>query len=488
MYITKSNYIDYIQCRKLLWNRKNNKEIFPEISETKQAIFDQGNEVESYAQKLFPGGKEIKNNFQEGQQETKQHIENGEKILFQATAMVENLMVRSDILKYNEETKSWDIFEVKSSTEIKEEQHIPDLCFQKITLEKDGYKIGKTYLITVNSEYVRKGEIEPEKLFTINDISDQVENYRSTAEANIPKALKLITQAEDPTVEIGKQCKNPYECPLKNVCWNFLPEYSIYDLKKISESKIRTLKNLGILKITDIPDYFELTEAQTTQLQVAKTGTPIINKDTIADELNNLDYPLYFLDYETYNPAIPLFDGTRPYQQICFQYSLHVLKSQNSEVEHFEFLQTEQENPMKKLLSSLRQHIGETGSVIVWNRPFESGRNKEMAEQNPEHAAFLESLNNRMFDLMTIFRNRHYVHPQFRGSHSLKIVLPVLAPELSHSNLEEIQQGGIASLHWFKHVFKNSPEKDRTIKNLLEYCKLDTWAMVVIWKKLNELS
>lgn len=444
--------------------------------------------MESYAQKLFPDGKEIQNNFQEGRKETKQHMQNGEKELFQATAMAEKLLVRSDILKYNEKEKNWDIYEVKSSTEIKEDQHIPDLCFQKITFEKDDIKIGKTYLITINSEYVREGEIEPEKFLTLTDVSEQVENYRSTAEANIPKALQLIAQMENPSVEIGKHCKSPFECPLKNICWSFLPDYSIYDLKKLSDSKLQALKEMGILELTDIPDDFDLTDAQKDQLQVAKTKTPIINKDTIADEMNSLDYPLYFLDYETYNPAIPLFDGTKPYQQICFQYSLHVVRSKNSEAEHFEFLQTEKENPMKNLLASLRKNMGETGSVIVWNRPFESSRNKEMAEQNPEHADFLESINNRMFDLMTIFRNRHYVHPLFKGSHSLKKVLPVLAPELSHSNLEEIQQGGIASLHWFKHVFKNSPEKDRTIKNLLEYCKLDTWAMVMIWKKLNELS
>jgi len=484
--LSKSDYIRYIQCQKLLWIYKHNKELIPKPTELDQAVFDQGYEVENWARKIFGKGKEVKNNFQEGNKETKAYANKGEKLIFQATAMPNDLLARADILKYNTKTKNWDIYEVKSSTEVKEE-YVSDLCFQKITFERDGFKIGKTYLVHINSKYVRKGEIEPKKLFTIEDISDQVEDYRSTAEANIPKALKLISQSEEPSCEIGKQCKRPYECPLKDICWSFLPDYSIYNLQRINDSKLQTLKGMGIIEIKDIPDDFGLSESQLNQIQTAKTGKAIIDEEAVSTTLNSLEYPLYFLDYETYASAIPLFDSTRPYNNICFQYSLHVIDKPNGEVEHFEFLHTEHSNPVPKLLTSMQQHIGNTGSVVVWNKSFEMSRNEEMAKQYPKYANFLKSINSRVFDLMEIFRKQYYVHPDFKGSCSIKKVLPVLVPKLNHKNLEGIQEGGTASLYWFKHIFSNSAEKNKTIKNLLKYCDLDTLAMVEIFNALQNI-
>jgi len=481
--LTKSDYIKYIQCQKLLWLYKNKKNIFPEVSEVDQATFDQGYEVENWARKLFGKGKEVENFFQKGQAETKKYVADGEKVIFQATAMPKDLFVRADILKYNKKTKSWDIYEVKSSTEVKEE-HIPDMCFQKIAFERDGYEIGKTYLVHINNEYIKKGKIDPKKLLTIEDVSDQVENYRSTAEANIPKAIKLIVQTKEPIVEIGRHCKHPYECPLKELCWEKLPDYSIYSLGRINEKKLQALKDLKILKITDIPDDFELNEAQRNQVEVTKTRKPLIDKEAIKETLNTLEYPLYFLDYETYGGAIPTFDGTKPYQQVCFQYSLHIIRNQGAKIEHYEFLHTDQDNPMEKLLLSLVQHIGNTGSVIVWNKGFEMSRNEEMANQFPKYSKFLESVNNRVFDLMEIFKKQYYVHADFKGSCSIKKVLPVLIPELNYKNLEGIQEGTLASLYWYKHIHNNSPEKEKIIEQLLKYCELDTLAMVEIYKKL----
>jgi len=464
---------------------KNKKEIFPKPDELSQAVFDQGYEVESYAKKLFKGGVEVEGDLFKLKGITKKLISKGNKILFQATAMPKDLLAKADIFKYNTKTKGWDIYEVKSSTEEKEDVHIPDLCFQKIAFEKDGYKIGKTYLVHINSEYIRKGKIEPKKMFTIEDISDQVANYRSTAEANIPKALKLISQTKKPSCKIGRQCKHPYECALKDLCWSSLPEYSIYDLKRINEAKLQRLKDMKIIELTDIPDDFELSESQTNQIQVAKTGKTIIDKEAIDSTLDKLEYPLYFLDYETYASAVPLFDGTHPYQNVCFQYSLHVIKKPNGKLEHFEFLHTEHSNPIPKLLLNMQQHIGNTGSVIVWNKSFEMTRNEEMAKQYPKYAKFLKSVNSRVFDLMEIFSRQYYVHPGFKGSCSIKKVLPVLVPTLNHKNLHGIQEGGTASLYWFKHIYSDSHYKEKTIKNLLKYCELDTLAMVEIFNSLK---
>jgi hypothetical protein len=482
--LTKSDYLRYLQCPKYLWLHKNRKELEPEISETQQALFDQGYEVESYAQKLFPSGVEVNEFFKKGCIETQRLIQNKQEIIFQAHAMPSQLYAKADILHFNEDTNKWDLYEVKSSTEVKPE-HIPDIAFQKIAFERDGIMIGKTYLIHINKDFVREGEIDPKKLLKIKDLTQEAENLRQITETDIPKALAIIKQPQEVQIQIGKQCKNPYECPFKEHCWAFVPEFSIYDIQRITGKQLKALQSMNILKIEDVPDDFKFNEKQQNQVIATKTGKPIIDKDAIKAELAKLEYPLYFLDYETYAPAIPLFDGLKPYQQMPFQYSLHVVREQGSEAEHYEYLHKGKDNPIPALLKSMRANIGDTGSVIVWYKGFETGRNKEMAAMYSEYAGFLESINARVFDLMDIFKDQHYVDAGFKGSCSIKMVLPVLVPELSYSALEDVQEGGIASLYWFKHVYSDSAVRERVAENLLKYCELDTLAMVEVWRRLE---
>ena len=491
--------MNYLQCPKKLWLSKNRKDLKTAVDETQQAIFDQGFVVESYAHKLAlfksPASPAhhsdpavVKDWYSKGRAETQNYIRNNCTTIFQANAMPPDLYCKADILHLNPATNKWDLYEVKSSTQVKDE-HIPDLCFQKIALEKDGIPIDRTYLIHINNEYVRNGEIDPEKLLTIEDLTEQVENQRQITEANIPKALEIINLADENTqkvqIHIGKQCDKPYECPFKDYCWAYLPEYNIFDLQRITKKQINILQNLNIQKITDIPDNFTLNKKQQNQLIATKTGKDIIDNESITNTLNQLNYPLYFLDYETYGSAIPLFDGLRPYQQMTFQYSLHIIKGKDKTPEHYEYLHTDTDIPIPKLLSNLQQQIGPTGTIIVWNKSFEMTRNNEMAQQYPEYKDFLMSVNNRVYDLMEIFSKQYYISPGFKGSSSIKNVLPILAPHLSYKELEDIHEGGIASLYWYKHIYSNSPLKDRMIKNMLEYCKLDTLAMVEIWRKLR---
>jgi len=473
----------------LLWLSKFRKELAPPVTETTQAVFDQGYEVEDYAHKLpqFTSGKEVKGWYAKGREETQTLIQEGNKTIFQANALPskQNLYCKADILHFNDETKKWDIYEVKSATQVKDE-HIPDLAFQKIAFEKDGIPIDKTYLIHINKEYVRKGEIDPNQLLTIEDLTEEVENIKQITETQIPKALEIITLKEEVKKRIGKQCDNPYECPFKKYCWKNLPEYSIFDLQRITEEQLTTLQDMGVEKIADIPDDFDLNEKQENQVVAVKAERDFIDKQSIENTLKKLEYPLYFLDYETYAPAIPLFDGLKPYQQMCFQYSLHVIKSKGEKCEHYEYLHTGKDMPVEKLLSSLQQHIGDTGSVIVWYKAFEMERNEEMAELYPQYADFLRSVNNRVFDLMEIFSNQYYVSPKFKGSCSIKKVLPVVVPELSYSDLEDVQEGKTASLYWFKHIYGGSELKERIETNLLKYCELDTMAMVEVFNVLEQ--
>ena len=200
MILTKSDYLRYLQCQKCLWLSKHRKDLIEEVTETQQAVFDQGYEVENFARKLFKKGAEVEGFYDVAKEHTQELVDRGEKVIYQATALTEKLSAMADIFIFNTKSKKWDIYEVKSSTKVKDDVHIPDLCFQKIAFEEDGFEIGKTYLVLVNNDYVRKGKIEPKKFLKIEDISDDVENMRSTVEANILKALKFISQKEEPEV------------------------------------------------------------------------------------------------------------------------------------------------------------------------------------------------------------------------------------------------------------------------------------------------
>jgi hypothetical protein len=484
--LSKSDYLRYLQCPKYLWLNKNRKDLLPTISLSQDAIFEQGYEVEAYSHQLFAEGVEVKGNFDEARNHTMALIKEGRRVIFQATAFSKPILARVDILAFNPEEECWDIYEVKSTTEFKKE-HIPDIAFQKYAFELEGLTIGKCFLIHINKEYVRSGDIDPHNLLSIQELTNEVNQYYPLVEGEAKKALDWLNSETEPKKRIGKQCKKPYPCPFKSYCWKDVPEHSVFEVSRISEKKLEELLDQEVLKIKDIPDEFILTENQRLHVDAVKNGKSTINHDEIKRTLDELEYPLYFLDYESCSPAIPLFDGIRSFQQLCFQYSLHSLEEDGKILHHKEFLATSQENPIPELLKQLRMDIGPKGTVIVWFKPFEKGRNSEMAELYPEYADFLNDVNSRVFDLMDVFKNGHFVHPDFRGSNSIKKVLPVLAPEFSHKTLN-IQDGGTASATWFRMVHRDDKDlsSKETIKSLLEYCKLDTMAMVVIWKRLKE--
>lgn len=480
--LSKSDYLRYLQCKKCLWLYKHRKDLKPEPSASQEAIFEQGYEVENYARKLFPNGVEIEDVFSDGDKKTQELIKQGIEVIYQASVMAEGLWVMADIFVKNGD--KWDIYEVKSSSEVKKE-HIADLCFQKIAFEKGGLPIGDTYLIHINNKYVRNSEINSHELLAIENVTERVENLRSSVETDIPNAMELAEEPSEPTVRILQQCKKPYECPFIEYCFREIPDYSVYNISRIKENKLNDLLDMNIMEVHDVPDGFPLSTAQENQVLAAKKREPIIEPEQIKNILDSLPYPLYFLDYETIAPAIPIYAGTSPYQQVCFQYSLHVLRDRDSELEHYEYLGDGSGYPVPELLKNMNHDIEAGGTVIVWNKSFEMSRNKEMAIMHPEYADFLYSVNERVFDLMEIFSKQNYVHPEFKGRCSIKKVLPVLVPELSYKDLE-IQEGGSASLKWLNIARGQiaGEEKDQVLKNLLKYCELDTLAMVRIWEEL----
>ncbi|MEZ6255733.1 MAG: DUF2779 domain-containing protein [Patescibacteria group bacterium] len=468
--ITKTDFLVYLEAPRHFWALKNNKYDLT-LNDFDKHLIEQGYIVEEQA-KLFAQKYIL----------PKYSTKNSD-LTFQETFVDGEFEARTDILVKNEQTNKWDIYEIKSVTKPKPE-HYYDTTFQTIILEKH-LDIDKVFILHVNNDYIREGDFELDLFLTAEDVTEKVATLKEETQGKMQDCVFLLSTDN---YKLATECWKPKDCRCKDLCFPDLPEQSIYDLSRITEKKVLQLRDDDVLDIKDVPLDFKLTTNQQIQVEVARSNNPFIDKKAISEELEALEYPLYFLDYESYNPAIPIFDGYKPYQQMVFQYSLHVLNSPNENLEHYEFVAQDQIEPSKELLTHMKQNIGKKGSVIVWYKGFECGRNKEMAQLCPDFADFMEDINNRTYDLRDIFKKNYYVDPQFKGSNSIKDVLPVLVPELNYKNLN-IQNGAVAMISWHKMVYESSNDKEKKeiLDNLLTYCEQDTLAMVKIWEFLTSV-
>ena len=491
-YLSKSDFLKYQTCPGYLWLWKNKREVVPvEEGEDVERRIEQGIEVENLARELFPDGILVEDRLDKAKLKTEKLVDDGANTIFQATVITdEGLLAMADAIKRDESGDGWHIYEVKSTTEIKKE-HLMDATFQKVAFEQAGYKITDTNIVHLNKDYRKHGKIQPGGLFITESVKDKVAELEGDVKAMTLDAIEYIHKSDEPrTCSCNTKTKSGH-CPTFKHFHSEVPEYSVYNLTRISEKKVNSLLDMEVYHVSDVPDDFELTEKQRNQVTVAKIQRALIDHEQIRKELNSLKFPLYFLDYETVSTAVPLFDGTWPYQQVPFQYSLHVMKEPNGEVVHLEHLARKKDgHPIPGLLAQMKADIGPIGSVIVWNKGFEMGRNREMAKDYPKYKAFLEGVNERVYDLMEIFSKQYHVHPDYHGSVSIKYVLPVLVPELSYKNLEDIQNGGLATLRWYQSVATEMTEEKRNkiYQNLLTYCKLDTLAMVKIYEHLDTIT
>lgn len=491
MQISKSEYMLFLRHPAWLWLKKHDKEKLPPIDDDLQATFDAGFVFESYAEQLFSDPIKLGfNNFNEYRaltSRTKAAIESGAKTILQGRFEAGEITCICDVLVKTDD-KIFDLYEIKSSTSAKPE-HEQDLAFQVECIERSGYKVGKIFVVHVNSDYIRNGEVQADKLAKITEVTDQIKKLKESTCENIKKALEIANCKECPDISPAHAKLGAFGDWLgiyKTLA--DVDEYSIYHLCSPGADKIGKLEGMGIKDIASIPDDFSLNEKQRNQVKATKYDKVFIDKSYIKTFLNDLKFPLYFLDYETLSSCVPYFDGLGPYKQLPFQYSLHVLESPNGEVKHFEYLHCDNSNPVKSLSETLKSQIGSEGSVLVWFEGFEKSCNQLMGLMSPEYAEFYEELNDRVVDLMTPFSTCAYVHKDFFGSASIKKVLPVLIPELSYKDLN-IQAGGAAQRLWMEAVLdgKRQEEKDKILSDLKKYCELDTFAMVKIYQHLVEV-
>lgn len=482
LFITKSNFMSGLQCQKRLWLEVKEPNRATALAPAQQRIINQGNEVGHYARQQFPGGKLITGNSLDPIQETQQAILSRASRLFEAAFVFDGLLIRCDILRRNA-TGTWELIEVKSSSKVKDE-HIEDVALQKYVLTGAGITVNKTKLMHINTQHCCYPDLS--KLFMFEDITSKVDKTLKKIPSLLQNCKTTLASDIEPEFTVGKHCDKPNPCPFKDSCWQGIPEASIFTIPRLHEGKLKDLVQRKIFDLRSLPANFQLTENQRIYVDSIHTKQPMIDKKAIATSLTSLEYPLHFFDFETHNPAIPRFNQLKPYEQFPFQYSCHVLQKDGN-LEHYEYLHTDESDPRPSLVAELVTAISREGSVIVYHKSFESNLLKKLAQDFPTYKQQLDSIANRLWDQEDIFK-KHYKHPAFLGKTSIKKVLPILVSDLSYDVLE-VKRGDEAQAIWDEMIKTSEPvRKQKLTADLKDYCKLDTFAMVKIHEALIEIA
>lgn len=483
--LSKSTFLRGSQCEKSLWLNKHRRELRDEVTASQQAVFDRGTSVGELAQQLFPGGVDASpDNYWEYDQSvalTQELIAAGREVIYEAAFIHEGVLAALDILV--KEDGLWKAYEVKSAASVKD-IYLTDAAVQYHVMSGAGIELADISIIHINSKYVRRGELDIQKLFTVTSILDEVLERQAGLPAQLERFKAVLTLPETPVMDIGAHCSNPYPCDFMGHCWQHMPRPSIFDLVNLRDEKAEAWYRQGIVRFEDLTEDHPLTDAQQIQVNTHLGGQPHIDRAGIRAFLDTLTYPMYFLDFESFNPAIPLYEESRPYQHIPFQYSIHYKKDPQGELRHTYFLADGRGDPRPAFIENLLSKTRLPGTILTYNQKFEIGCLKGLARDFPLYQADLEERIGRIRDLMTPFRQQLYYSPQMNGSYSIKAVLPALVPELSYENLA-INEGGDASLAFEQLIYDLNADKEEIRKNLLEYCRMDTLAMVRVLEKLE---
>ncbi|MBO5624323.1 MAG: DUF2779 domain-containing protein [Prevotella sp.] len=539
--LSKSRYTAFCQCPKNLWLKVYKPEEAA-IDDGMEARFAQGNEVGDLAMGLFGDFKEVTAHQEDGSLDlqkmidlTKLYMDEGVENICEASFSCEGGYCAVDILRKHGD--GWAIYEVKSTSfpefngqEAKLEKYAPDIAYQRWVLEQCGVNVTGTYLVCLNSDYVRHGALDVKQLFVINDMKEMVENEYVKVPARVNQAMKVINNEQEPEADLSECCMKPYGCAFWDYCkrQHGVPSPSVFDVYGgkgrggFSFKKKLDCYNNGLITFEDLRST-NIGSIQNMQIDAALTGKEFINREGIRKFLDKLSYPLYFLDFETMQDAVPQYDGAKVYAQITFQYSLHIKQNETAPYEHREFLAPSNgSDPRRALAEQLCNDIPKDVCTLAYNKMFECGRIRELAVLYPDLAPHLLNIADNIIDLIDPFRAGDYYVPAMGGSFSIKSVLPALfpdAPELDYHNLDERCQNGGDAMTIFPRLqqmeqslpkqgvqnqdgllvmadsqmslreqIRIREEIAASRKALLDYCKLDTWAMVKVWQKLKEVT
>ena len=497
--LSKTKYCAYVQCPKNLWLKVHRPELAVEDGAAEERK-SEGNEVGDLAMRLFGDFVEVTVYGEDGRLDlakmiaaTEELVREGAPVICEASFSFRGAYCAVDILR--REGDGYAIYEVKSSTEEKK-IYINDISYQKYVLEGCGIRVVGTYLITVNKKYVFDGVLKPDELFRIVDVGDKVAEHMPEVADNVKAASKLLDEESEPCHDLCMGCHEPHDCEFWQYCTRHLPTPSIFDVCGTGfgfGKKLEYYKS-GVRSFADARGEKKIMKTKYRSLQITheleSLGTEI-DRDGIRSFLDTLWFPLYFLDFETVKLVVPQYEGTKPNAQIPFQYSLHYLESEGGELRHKEFLAVSGENPLRPIAESLCRDIPRDACVIIYNKTFEPPRLAELADYFPDLAEHLLCIRANTRDLMEPFKNGYYYNREMMGSYSIKKVLPAVFPDdpsLDYANLEGIHNGSEA-MTVFPRIKDMPPEEQAAARRqLLEYCKLDTYATVKLWEELVRVT
>ncbi len=466
--LSKSDYLLFLEAPRHLW-AKHHGAYQETLSDFDQYLISQGAEVERLAVRYMEAS------VLRGQP--------GARLLWQQTFIDGAYLARPDMLIHHADSGSYDLVEIKSSTSV-DKENLHDITFQYLILAK-ALPVQNCYLLHLNKDYRRGDALDLEGLFVLEDVTEKVGALAAEVETLRAAALRTV-QTRD--LEELDACASPRTCPCPEVCFPDLPGGSIYELPRLFATQKQALRRQGILRVRDLPEAYKLNKKQRIVAECVRAGREHLDRAELRERLEELRYPLWFLDYETCLCPIPIFPGYKPQQPAVFQYSLHCQDAPGGEVQQCGFIGWGEDEPSGELLEHLSAELGAEGSILVWNQSFEKTRNREMAELHPEYAEFLGDVNERIVDLMAIVDEGIYYHPDFRGSASIKQVLPVMVPELSYQGME-VHEGLQASAGWLKlrSGLLSGEERTELLEDMARYCALDTYAMVAILRRFQEM-
>ncbi len=474
---------------KRLYLQVHEPELVAEPDAAAEAIIEQGREVGLLARQMFPGGVEVRSEggLDQAIRATRELIANREvPAIFEGTFEHGGVLVRVDIL-HRRQDQRWRLIEVKSTTDVKD-HHLGDVAIQHRVVKRSGVDLAASCLAHASRDYVYEGSpIDASRFFRIRNLTRQVERLQAELTVQLRSEFRVLAMPEAPNIPAGRQCSDPFTCEFFDHCNPPIPADHILRLPRIHASTVAKLVALGVQSIHDIPENYPLAGRLRRACGSVQMGEPWYSPE-IGEELGKLKYPLYFMDFESVNTAIPRFAGMRPYDQLPFQWSVHVQWRAGAAPEHFEFLATDKSDPRQAFISPLCDALGDRGSIVVYHQQFESQRLSDLAAWLPEFSGRITKIQGRLWDLLPIVRD-HVYHPAFGGSYSLKSVLPALVPEMTYEGLE-VADGQAAGLAWESLVRSASDagEQEKTTKALLDYCRQDTLGMVRLLELLSSMT
>ncbi len=488
---SKSRLVSMLQCPRRFWLEVFRPELKTDSQQT-EIKFKTGNEVGDVARAIFdPTRKGVLLDLkQEGYEQAitrSNQLLLGNVPIFEAGMVGGGVLAFADVMLPGHQKASWKMIEVKSSTSVKE-YHLDDIAIQTYAARSADVEIESVSLAHIDSSWVYPGDQDFSGLFTVNDLTHEAISRHDEVAEWVKQAQSIAQSPSEPTKRMGSQCTEPFECGFITHCSQGVAtaEFPVHWLPRINRKKIEELEASGITDLRDVPDV-KLSSTQLRVKQASKTGIPYFDSEGASKDLEAYPRPCLFLDFESAQFAVPRWPGTRPYQQICFQFSLHILGTDDL-LDHKEFIDLSGDDPSEAFAKSLIDACGEEPhAIFVYNASFEKTRIAELAKTFPQLANPLLSINSRIVDLQPITKNRYY-HPLQRGSWSIKNVLSALVPELKYADLDGVKDGNMAMLAYQEAIssYTSVDRKSEIRAQLLKYCQLDTYSMVRIWQAFSK--